>query len=174
MSNQCWNNRESKLATMSNPCRDCVKSMLELSNQCWDCQISVEIKSVKFQFNKFCCFFRNNKYGMIFHENRLSADDSHEISYLIFFRKLGKMSQNLKSLLQSWLGKLTKLRKEYFPMTWLNCVCVYSPIVELGKEMAALTALLDKVYVTSINKTNNTWQSQEVGILQHSWLLNVQ
>ena len=28
---------------------------------------------------------------MIFHENRL-ADDSHEISYLIFFRKLRKVS----------------------------------------------------------------------------------
>ena len=34
---------------------------------------------------------------MIFHENRLLADDSHEISCLIFFRKLGKMSQNLSS-----------------------------------------------------------------------------
>ena len=34
---------------------------------------------------------------MIFHENRLLADDSHEISFLIFFRKLGKMSQNLSS-----------------------------------------------------------------------------
>ena len=34
---------------------------------------------------------------MIFHENHLLADDSHEISYLIFFRKLGKMSQNLSS-----------------------------------------------------------------------------
>ena len=33
---------------------------------------------------------------MIFYENRLLADDSHEISYLIF-RKLGKMSQNLSS-----------------------------------------------------------------------------
>ena len=33
---------------------------------------------------------------MIFHENRLLEDDSHEISYL-FFRKLGKMSQNLSS-----------------------------------------------------------------------------
>ena len=32
---------------------------------------------------------------MIIHENRLLAEDSHEISYLIFFRKLGKMSQNL-------------------------------------------------------------------------------
>ena len=34
---------------------------------------------------------------MIFHENCLLADDSHEISYLIFFRKLGEMSQNLSS-----------------------------------------------------------------------------
>ena len=34
---------------------------------------------------------------MIFYENRLLADDSHVISYLIFFQKLGKMSQNLPS-----------------------------------------------------------------------------
>ena len=34
---------------------------------------------------------------MIFHENCLLADDSHEISYLIFFRKLEKMPQNLSS-----------------------------------------------------------------------------
>ena len=34
---------------------------------------------------------------MMFHENRLLADDSHETSCLIFFRKLGKMSQNLSS-----------------------------------------------------------------------------
>ena len=34
---------------------------------------------------------------MIFHEKHLLADDSHEILYLIFFRKLGKMSQNLLS-----------------------------------------------------------------------------
>ena len=34
---------------------------------------------------------------MIFHENRLLADDSHVISCLIFFKKLGKMSQNLLS-----------------------------------------------------------------------------
>ena len=32
---------------------------------------------------------------MIFHENRLLADDSHEISYLVFVEKLRKMSQNL-------------------------------------------------------------------------------
>ena len=34
---------------------------------------------------------------MIFHENCLLADNSHEISYLIFFRKLGKISENLTS-----------------------------------------------------------------------------
>ena len=34
---------------------------------------------------------------MIFHENRLLADDSHEISYLIFFENKGKMSQILSS-----------------------------------------------------------------------------
>ena len=33
----------------------------------------------------------------MFHENRLLADNSHEISYLIFFWKLGKVSQNLSS-----------------------------------------------------------------------------
>ena len=34
---------------------------------------------------------------MIFHENCLLADNSYEISYFIFFRKLKKMSQNLSS-----------------------------------------------------------------------------
>ena len=35
---------------------------------------------------------------MIFHENSLLADDSHEISHLIlFFKKQGKISQNLSS-----------------------------------------------------------------------------
>ena len=33
---------------------------------------------------------------MIFHENRLLADDSHVISYL-FFSKIRKMSENLSS-----------------------------------------------------------------------------
>ena len=33
---------------------------------------------------------------MVFHENRLLADDSHEISYLFFFKQ-GKMLQNLSS-----------------------------------------------------------------------------
>ena len=35
---------------------------------------------------------------MIFHENRLLADDSHEISFIPYFiGKLGKLSQNLTS-----------------------------------------------------------------------------
>ena len=34
---------------------------------------------------------------MIFHDNCLLADDSHEISFLIFFKKNEKMSQNLSS-----------------------------------------------------------------------------
>ena len=34
---------------------------------------------------QFCCFFKINKKDMIFHENRLLADDSHEISYLFLW-----------------------------------------------------------------------------------------
>ena len=34
---------------------------------------------------------------MIFHENRLLADDSRVVSYLIFCQKFEKMSQNLSS-----------------------------------------------------------------------------
>ena len=34
---------------------------------------------------------------MIFHENRLLADDSHDISYLVFVKKIGKILQNLSS-----------------------------------------------------------------------------
>ena len=45
---------------------------------------------------KILPFFKNTELGMIFHENRLLADDSNEISYLIF-SKIGKMSQNLSS-----------------------------------------------------------------------------
>ena len=39
--------------------------------------------------------FQNNKNLMIFHENCLLADDSHEISYFIFVKKIGKMLQNM-------------------------------------------------------------------------------
>ena len=41
----------------------------------------------------------SQKCIFLFHENHLLADDSHEISIIIpyFFRKLGKMFQNLSS-----------------------------------------------------------------------------
>ena len=44
--------------------------------------------------NKFCNIFPNfrKKLGMVFHENCLPADDSHEISCLIcYFRKSDKI-----------------------------------------------------------------------------------
>ena len=53
---------------------------------------------------------------MIFHENRLLADDSHEISYLNFFRKLGKMSQNLSSAAVV-IGALRVKKALYVPLT---------------------------------------------------------
>ena len=43
--------------------------------------------------------FKNNKKGMIFHENRLLADDSHVISYLIFVENCEK-SHKICRLLQ--------------------------------------------------------------------------
>ena len=52
--------------------------------------------------SKILPLFKNNKYGMIFHENRLLADDSHAISCLFFFKnyeRLGKICR----LLQLWL-----------------------------------------------------------------------
>ena len=44
--------------------------------------------------DKFCDIFPNfrKKYGMMFHENRLPADDFQEISFLIcYFLKSGKI-----------------------------------------------------------------------------------
>ena len=51
---------------------------------------------------------------MIFHENRLLADDSHEISYLIFW-KIRKMLQKLPSaavLIGALRAKVLKLPEE--------------------------------------------------------------
>ena len=55
------------------------------------------LKAPPIDIFKFRYFFKNtcNNQGMIFHENRLRTDDSHEISYLIFFQKFGKMFSNL-------------------------------------------------------------------------------
>ena len=47
--------------------------------------------------------FQNNQYGMIFHKNRLLADDSHEISYLIFVENWGKC-RKISRLLQSYFA----------------------------------------------------------------------
>ena len=58
---------------------------------------------------------------MIFHENHLLADDSHEISYLIF-RKFGKMFQNLPSAAVV-IGALRVnfLHARFFPCVFVFC-----------------------------------------------------
>ena len=60
---------------------------------------------------------------MIFHENRLLADDSHEISYLIFLRKLGKMSQKLSSAAVV-IGPLS-VNIDFTPLEWLEIRRLY-------------------------------------------------
>ena len=57
-------------------------------------------KSVADDNLKFCRFFKNNKEGIILHENRLLADETHVISYLIFVENWGKCHKNCH-LLQS-------------------------------------------------------------------------
>ena len=47
---------------------------------------------------------------MIFQENRLLADDSHEIFYLIFFSKIREMSQSLSSAAVVFSALRVKLR----------------------------------------------------------------
>ena len=61
---------------------------------------------------------------MVFHENRLLA--SHEKSYLIFFRKLKKMSQNLLSA----AVVIGALRVNLFPLLYANV----SPMSEYTGE----------------------------------------
>ena len=60
---------------------------------------------------------------MIYHENRLLADHSHEISYLIFFKKLGKMLQNFSSA----AVVIGVLRVKDCPSTQLVCNKLYVP-----------------------------------------------
>ena len=59
---------------------------------------------------------------MEFHENRLLADESHEISYrYIFFRKVRKMSQKLSSA-EVVIGALgVKTLKKYFTRVCTVC-----------------------------------------------------
>ena len=58
---------------------------------------------------------------MIFHENRLLADYSHEISYLII-RKLGKILQNLLSAAVVF-GALRVDSCTYIPFTTSHYFC---------------------------------------------------
>ena len=50
--------------------------------------------------SNFAAFFKNNQKGMLFHENRLLTDDSHEVSYLIFVENWEKCHKICR-LLQS-------------------------------------------------------------------------
>ena len=54
---------------------------------------------------QICRFFKNNKNksGIIFHESRLLADDSHEILYVILFENW-KWCRKICRLLQLWLA----------------------------------------------------------------------
>ena len=63
---------------------------------------------------------------MIFHENRLLADDSHELSYLIF-SKLGKMSQNLSSTAVV-IGALRVNGKNTLPMGCILFLFIVVPL----------------------------------------------
>ena len=68
---------------------------------------------------------------MIFHENRLLTEDSHEISYLIFFEKLGKMSQKLSSA-AFVIGALKvnneRSRSKSYNYKYGNCSKIWSTI----------------------------------------------
>ena len=61
---------------------------------------------------------------MIFHENCLLADNSHEISYHIFFQILGKMSQNLSSA----AVVIGALRVKMFFIASLSEMILYVPV----------------------------------------------
>ena len=60
---------------------------------------------------------------MIFHENRLLADNSHETSYLFLFRKLGKVSQNLSSaaVVRLKLFIYFRLTSDFISSAFINC-----------------------------------------------------
>ena len=73
---------------------------------------------------------------MIFHENRLLADDSHVISYLIFVENLGKMSQNLSSAAVV-IGALRV--NSIFPLDTLTPPFYYSLFQALTPRFKTLT-----------------------------------
>ena len=73
---------------------------------------------------------------MIFHENRLQADNSHVTSYLIFYRKLGNILQNLSSAAvmigalrvngySVLVAQTTKIDKNYPACKRVKCIIYY-------------------------------------------------
>ena len=75
--------------------------------------------------------YKNNIYGMIFNENRLLADDSHDISYISFVKNLERCHKNcrlLQSLLRSAMaGRLYKLQSKHtsnsgFDQAFIPCL----------------------------------------------------
>ena len=76
---------------------------------------------------------------MIFHENRLLSDDSHEISCLLFFRKLRKMSPNLLSAAVA-IGALRvkELQPAYKQINMVALTCVSFSIEREKMEIEKL------------------------------------
>ena len=64
-----------------------VTQLLEVYGSCRVGYLTLKAPNTTAAEDKFCDIFSNfrKKYGMIFHENRLPADDSHEISCLICY-----------------------------------------------------------------------------------------
>ena len=55
--------------------------------------LTLKVPNMTAADDKFCIIFLSfrKKKGMIFHENRLPADDSHEICLICYFRKGGNI-----------------------------------------------------------------------------------
>ena len=68
---------------------------------------------------------------MVFHENRLLANDSNEISYLFFFRKFGKMSQNVSSA-AIVIGVYTVFVNSYMKICKLP-TCMYEVLSDMTR-----------------------------------------
>ena len=92
---------------------------------------------------------------MILHENRLLADDSHEISYLIFFRKLGKMSQNLSSaavVIGAFRVKSTNSIVKY-PLMHNKDICYPSTVIKLVHGSQTTTGKKVNTCIDEMGKT---------------------
>ena len=107
---------------------------------------------------------------MIFHENRLLADDSHEISYLIFFENLEKMSQNLsywhfKGLtLSCWTTKGIIFSNSGYPDQPMNTVttrvtiCFWEIIINASDRYQPMNTVPTR-HTTFFWQIANLWMS---------------